>query len=328
MLCVIVFNPTKLKAILLLILIAPLIACGFSLSQVLSGPSTPAVDLEGGSTLPPLAAFEPAPTEAGPPLAARVNAQPILLETYERQLSQVKQTLTNQGIDPNSPAGQEQLAQVQQQILEALIDQTIIEQEASKLGLSISEETVEAKVQESVAQRQDPAQFETWLAENQLSYEEFKATLRFQLLANQMFEQVTRDIPASAEQIQLRQILVADEPTARELIEQLKIGVNFAELAQTHSLDASSRANGGDLGWFSPGLGLVPPEVETIAFSLQPGEVSGPIQSSLGLHIIQLQAKETRPLSPEMIQALKQQRFTEWLSERRALSDIERFVTS
>lgn len=265
--------------------------------------------------------------EDGRPLAARVNGQPIFLETYEKQVAQFRQSLAAQGVDLDSEDGQAQLRQIEKQVLGALIDQVIIEQEANRLGITISEELLEAKAQESAAQGPDQAQFQAWLSANNLTYEDFKETLRLQLIANQMFEQITSDMSETTEQIQLRQILVADEATARTIIEQLKSGVSFSDLAEAQSIDESSRTNGGDLGWFPRGMGLVPPEVEEIAFSLQPREVSGPIPTSLGFHIIQLQNRDTeRPLKAEMFQVLRQQRFTEWLTGRRASIVSETFI--
>jgi parvulin-like peptidyl-prolyl isomerase len=269
-------------------------------------------------------------SENGLALAAKVNDQPIFLETYQKQVHQFEQTLQAQGLDLASEEGQTTLGQIQRQVLDALIDQAIIEQEAAQLGISVSEETIETKAQESVTQGQGQEQFEAWLVANNLTYEEFKDTIRFQTIANQMFEQITSNVSESAEQIELRQILVADEATARTIIEQLKTGVDFATLAQEYSLDESNRdaKRGGSLGWFPRQAGLVPPNVEEIAFSLQQNEVSGPIKTPLGFHIIQLQNRETdRPLKIEMLQALKEQLFTAWLMERRAASTIEKFVT-
>jgi foldase protein PrsA len=233
-----------------------------------------------------------------------------------------------QGLDLNSEPGKSALTQVQHQVLEALIDQVIIEQEAKSLGLDVPAEVVEAKAQESIDQGPGQEQFAQWLAANQLTYDEFKETLRTQLVANQLFERIAAEVPESAEQIELRQILVSDEATARQIIAELKVGVDFAALAQSYSIDDSNRANGGSLGWFPRQAGLIPAEVEAIAFTLQPNEVSGPITSALGFHIIQLQAREVeRPLSLELLQVLKQQHFTNWLMIRRTASVVERFIT-
>ena len=332
-------NPI-LRSFVFLVWAITLTTCTRNLPQAISQPiSTPveavneaATPVESEALTPTVALVMETATperafENDRPLAARVNDEPIFLETYQKQVAQFEQTLVSQGIDLSSENGQTALIQIQRQVLDALIDQAIIEQEAQKLSISVSNEVVEAKAQESIVQGQNQEQFESWLQANDLTYEEFQDTLRFQLVANQMFEQITGSLPETADQIQLRQILVSEETTAREIIAQLKVGTNFAALAQTYSIDESNRANGGSLGWFPRQAGLIPATVEEIAFTLQPNEVSGPIQTSLGFHIIQLEAKEAeRPLKIEMLQALKEQLFSKWLAEQRAASTIEKFV--
>jgi parvulin-like peptidyl-prolyl isomerase len=283
------------------------------------------------ATQPEVAVQQEAPTtnpafEGDRPLAARVNGQPIYLDTYQKQVEQLQQALINQGTDTSTPQGQEVLAQIQQQVLNTLIDQAIIEQQAAAIGITISEETLQEKVQESINQGGGQGQFEAWLNDNNLTVEDFKETLRSQLTANQMFEHITQDILETAEQVQIRQILVADEATAMTVIEQLKSGEDFAALAETHSIDESSRANGGYIDWFPRGLALVPSEVEALAFTLQPGEVTGPIQSALGFHIIQLEQREPDRALGDKQPALKQQFFLNWLAEQRSLTTIEKYT--
>jgi parvulin-like peptidyl-prolyl isomerase len=316
-----------MKRVYIFILTIALSAC-----QSVS-PSTP-------PTLPPMRVEQASPAagqqgaanngavENGRPLAARVNSQPIYLDVYQQQVAQLEQALQAQGLDSSTPQGQATLAQVQQQVLNALIDQLIIERAANRLGITITDAMLEARMQESIAQKPGQTQLEQWLAANNLTYEQFKQTVRSQLIANQVFEQITKDTPDAAEQVQIRQIVVADEGAARAIIEQIKNGADFAALAEQYSLDQGSRANGGYIDWFPQGLGLVPPEVEKVAFTLQPGQAHGPIQSPLGWHIIQLQQREpSRPLGDKQ-QALKQQIFIKWLTEQRSLTTIEIYVGS
>ena len=136
--------------------------------------------------------------EAENDLAARVNNQPIFLEAYEKQVIRFEQTLTAQGVDLTSQSGQTILAQVRQQVLEMLVDQLIIEQQAAKLNVIVMEQTVEAEAK-NIAQTQSQAQFEAWLSANNLSFEEFKETLRSQLIANQVFETVTSSVSETTE---------------------------------------------------------------------------------------------------------------------------------
>lgn len=79
------------------------------------------------------------------------------------------------------------------------------------------------------------------------------------------------------------------EVTKLQLIEirnQLLKGEDFATLAKKHSADPSVTSNNGDMGWM--GRGMLVPEYEAVAFKLKPGEISMPVETEYGLHIIQL----------------------------------------
>ena len=81
---------------------------------------------------------------------------------------------------------------------------------------------------------------------------------------------------------------------AKELIDRVKAGEDFAKVAMAESDDRGAAANGGDLGWF--GHGQMLPSVEEAAFKLQPGEISEPVRSQYGYHIILLVEREFKSL--------------------------------
>lgn len=85
-------------------------------------------------------------------------------------------------------------------------------------------------------------------------------------------------------------ILVDTEEKANELKTQVTGGADFAELAKANSTDTGSGANGGDLGWF--GLGMMVKPFEEAVVAAKVGEVSGPIKTDFGFHLILV--KETR----------------------------------
>jgi parvulin-like peptidyl-prolyl isomerase len=263
--------------------------------------------------------------ENGRPLAARINNQPLYLDVYEAQIAQFERSRRAQesvSVEPDTS-----LSQIRQQVLDGLLDQLLIEQQAELLGIRITDEEVETKAQEIITQLESQQQFETWLANNQFTYEIFLAHLRSQLVANRLFEQVTQDAPATAEQIWLRYIRVSDSPTVQTIVEQLKTGSDFVMLAQIYSLDEEKGIEEGDLGWMPKQAGLLPAGVENLAFSLHPGEIGGPIQTGQGFYIVKLEARDAaRPLTPEMRQLLKKQIFVEWLQEKRGAATIEKYV--
>ncbi len=88
------------------------------------------------------------------------------------------------------------------------------------------------------------------------------------------------------EEVHARHILVADENAAKDISKQLKKGVDFEKLAKEKSTDKGSGANGGDLGWFTKDKMV--PEFAEAAFKLKKGDVSAPVKSAFGWHVIQL----------------------------------------
>jgi parvulin-like peptidyl-prolyl isomerase len=158
-----------------------------------------------------------------------------------------------------------------------------------------------------------------------LKEKDYLAFFDLQILQTKLTEEITADVPHVEKQIWARHILVADEATALSIIERLKNGEDFADLARKLSTDTGSAANGGDLGWF--GTGAMVPAFETAAFAL---EKSGdytltPVKSDFGYHIIQLIAKQDRPLTAEQYDAAKNKAFQDWLTAARTEYGVETF---
>jgi foldase protein PrsA len=86
-------------------------------------------------------------------------------------------------------------------------------------------------------------------------------------------------------EIKARHILVDDEKTAKEVKQKLDAGEKFEDVAKKYSKDTASAQNGGDLGWF--GTGQMYPEFEKAAYALKVNEISQPVKSEVGYHIIQ-----------------------------------------
>ncbi|ABO65946.1 MULTISPECIES: peptidylprolyl isomerase [Geobacillus] len=93
-------------------------------------------------------------------------------------------------------------------------------------------------------------------------------------------------------------ILVEDEKTAKEVKAKLDKGEDFAKLAKEYSQDPGSASNGGDLGWF--GAGKMVKEFEEAAYKLKVGEVSDPIKTDYGYHIIKVTDKEKKKTFDKM----------------------------
>ncbi len=96
------------------------------------------------------------------------------------------------------------------------------------------------------------------------------------------------------EEVKARHILVETEDEARELLERFNRGDEFADLAKEASRDPGTKDNGGLLGFFS--RGQMVPQFEEAAFALKAGEVSPPVQSRFGWHLIKVEERREKPL--------------------------------
>ena len=105
------------------------------------------------------------------------------------------------------------------------------------------------------------------------------------------------------EEVHARHILVATEEEAKAVKAELDGGKPFEVLAMEKTTDPSGKQNGGDLGFFSKGMMV--PEFEAVAFTLEPGKISDPVQSQFGWHIIKVEEK--RMSAPPPIEQLQQQ---------------------
>lgn len=158
----------------------------------------------------------------------------------------------------------------------------------------VTDEEVQAEYDGYVKELGD--QFETALAAQGFTKETFKENIRLSLLykkAQNEVEVSDKEIQAYYDQakyeLNARHILVKTEEEAKAIIEELKNGADFAELAKEKSVDSGSGAQGGELGWFS--VGKMVQEFNDAAYALELNTVSEPVKSEFGYHIIEVKEK-------------------------------------
>ena len=246
------------------------------------------------------------------PAVARVNGEEISQLRLERYFAEY---LEDQGRAVASIRNPKAYQQLRKSALDALIDKELLWQEALKRGVVISDATVQSQVDQTrqafggadvFARRLEDAGFD------EASYAEYT---RRELAAQQVFADLTklgepdekqvraffeehRAEMSRPEEVQVRHILIkvpqgAEASTveaARLRLEAMRTTINkgadFASVARSGSEDASA-SEGGDLGYFPRGRML--PEFDKAAFALAPGEVSEPVRTALGWHLIYLQ---------------------------------------
>ena len=299
-----------------------LAACGGGRDATGAPPPPPPPTALPASAAP---AATPTATPLPVPLAATVNGQPILLADYERRVAQYQQPLLAQGLDAGTAEGQARLAEIRHEALDNLIDSALVEQGAAGLGVSVGDEELEAQIAADIQAGGGQAAFDEWLQATGLAREDYKQMLREAFLSQRVMDAVTAGLPQAAEQVHARQIVVGSQEVAGRVLAELQIGADFSAVARANSIDLATKDNGGDLGWFP--RGLIPLELENLAFSLQPGEIGGPLQMGDGYHFVQVTEREQdRQISPEMQGQLRLALFERWLEEQRAGATIERLV--
>ena len=109
------------------------------------------------------------------------------------------------------------------------------------------------------------------------------------------YDEALKGLPAE-EEAHARHILVAEEEEAKKVVARLKAGEDFAKVAGELSKDPGSGKEGGDLGWFT--RERMVKEFSEAAFAMKAGEISAPVKSQFGWHVIKLEEKRNKPLPP------------------------------
>lgn len=265
------------------------------------------------STPPPIPTltrtpFQPTPTPS--PLAASVNGEEITLADYQAELARFQ-----------AAVGTYLATEDELRVLNSLIDQVLFAQAAREENFVVGETMLQDRISELTAQLGSAEALIGWMAVNGYNEESFRRELARSIAEAWMRDQVIAEVPETAEQVHARQILLYNSDQANEALFRLGSGLDFATLAAEYDPVAH-----GDLGWFPRGY-LLDQKLEEAAFSLQPDEQSDVIETSAGLHILQVIERDPRrPLDPDARLVLQSQAIQNWLDASRSQSDIQIFL--
>jgi parvulin-like peptidyl-prolyl isomerase len=143
------------------------------------------------------------------------------------------------------------------------------------------------------------------------------------LIRRQVSESVTYDIAQTKTLIHAAHILVATKEEADAALDRIAAGEDFETLAAELSLDTSNSYKGGDLGWF--GSGQMVADFENAAFAVPVGEISPPVQTQFGWHLIKVYDKVDEPTNVFDQETQRQSELTamiaQWRSEETVVID-------
>lgn len=298
------------------LLILMLTACGGDEPPAAAQSQNPTpVPVENDSNPTPVPEIEVNAQAALPEGAiAIVNDAIITQSDYDRLLAQ-RSANTNAADD----------AALRAQILDTLIEQELIRQAASEMGVNISAADIDAEMEslQAAVGESDVESWESWLESNGYTDAEMRAELENSLITRRVIDAIAAQLEGDVAQVRARHILVETEDAAIAALQRLQNGEDFAELAAELSVDMMSRDLGGELGWFIREE-LTDPQLADVAFSLDEGAIAGPVQSSIGYHIIQTLEKAEQPIEAERRPLLLQTLFEQWLIEQYENASIQR----
>ena len=203
--------------------------------------------------------------------------------------------------------------QFQQLYLTRLVRRMVFEPRAEELGVTVSAGEVDERIERIKSGFPSEEEFETALSGQGLDLAQLREFVSDRLLEQRLRAEITEDVaPSEAEirayyeenidlyaETRVSHILVDDEALAQRLSDRLQSfparrpNRLFSSLARKHSRDRQSKAEGGDLGYFTSGR--YPGEFEDAVGEMEPGDISDPIRTDLGYHVIHLTDRRTQP---------------------------------
>ena len=272
---------------------------------------------------------------------AVVGDQQVSKQDFQQLMARAKKSYDQQK-RAFPKAGTTEYEQLKGQAITFLVQQAEVDEQAKKLGVDVSDEKVDKEIARYKKQFYggSDARYEKAVKQQGLTDEQAREAIRQQLISQALFKKVTGDVKVSDSDIKayydthktqyvqpesrdVRHILVTKKALADNLYQQLKGGANFAKLAKQYSKDPGSAANGGKL---TVSKGQTVPQFDKAAFSLKTGQISQPVHTQYGYHIIQalsaIKASKTTSLAQvrasikqQLEQQKKNDQITKWLDD-------------
>ncbi len=281
------------------------------------------------------------------PAAAVVDGDKIAVSKVEAALAEYSASdafdrLAGQG-DPDAF-----LREYEQGYLSVLIRRAVLEPEAEARGLEITEEDVEAEIETIKGEFPSENAFEEALREQNITLSQLEDLVYDQLLEDGLRTEVTADAAPTEDELrahyeenladfsetEAQHILVEDQALAQEITDDLqaasdkKVDRLFDKLAAKHSIDQSNAANGGELGFYSAGDFVEP--FERAAAKLEIDEISDPVETEFGFHVIRVTDRRTAPfeeveeqLLAELGEQAEEEAWEAWVKARYDEADVE-----
>lgn len=239
-------------------------------------------------------------------ILATVNGKIISKEEYDKALAYYKDYVEYQygeeAWESEARPGLTYREYYEDYVMDTMTYRLLLLDAAEKEGITATEEEVQAQLDNFKVFFQSDQDYENYLQQSGMTEESIKKELSYDIMVNHyVLSKIESLIPTEEElktlfndlkmnvQVRASHILLNTEEEALKALERINNGEDFAEVAKELSIDTVSGANGGDLDYFNYAK-MVQPFSEA-AFSMEVGEVSQPVKSDFGYHIIKVTDK-------------------------------------
>lgn len=315
---------------------------------------------------------------------AMVNNEAIMLSEYNKIANPIIEQYKQAA--PAAEQTPEKMKEFQQKLIDQMVDDKLLKQEATKAKIKVTKREVEEGVKQVKKRFQTEDEFQAEMRKEEMTQPQFEKRIEEQLMVMKLIElevkgkvtsptedqvkafydQVQQKMAGknlgldkkdedeigtlakyltklTSEQVHARHILVAVDKNAamdtksaalkkvKKIQQELKAGGDFEELAAKYSDDPGSRNRGGDLGFFS--ADDMVPEFAKAAFALNVGQISDPVLTDFGYHVIKVEEKRAarkisyddvkNDLKELLSQKGAQKRYESWLKDLRAKAAIK-----
>lgn len=248
------------------------------------------------------------------PAAAVVNDEKITVAEVEADLELFTRSAEFERLSQQQDPGP-LTRSVEQQILSEKIRVAVLQPEAAERDITISADDVAARIEEIKADFPNEGAFNETLKEQGLTQARLEEIVELNLLEEELRAEVTADVGASEDELRTfydanidryretraQHILVEDGGRAASIVQQLRAAAPkevdrlFTQLARRFSTDQSNANDSGDLGYYRPGDFVQ--DFEKAADQLEEGEISNPVRTEFGFHIIRVTDRRIAPFA-------------------------------
>ena len=263
-------------------------------------------------------------------MAAKVDDKTITVA----EVTKVARNFRHQNMNPDPEAqGTTPVEKLYYTAVDRLVEQTLILQEAQKLGIEVSETEVTTNIDQLVTMAGGDAKLDSLLREQGATRADVEKDMRNNLILKGYLDHVRKNVPAVTDsavqsyysqhpemfgpkpEAHARHVLIRADAnisemqraealqTAETALSRARGGESFEKIAREMSQDEGSAPQGGDLGWFAKGQMVAP--FDSAVFALKPGELSGLVRTEYGYHVIKLE--ETRMGTGMPVDQVKEQ---------------------